>query len=267
MLHKQRLHNYIVYPSWAKLSYRWKDLPRLLSDPMHSGYMPPGRDLQYFLDCGYPIAPQPFTMLDGPVGGGIIEWEGDPHAGRGWRWLPIIILRSEADLRPPNGMLGQKLDAQVVGIEPHGGGLERPKLHTCAATIEHIDAADDDVYWVLCSSSKGDRIKGLEALPEWAKSFGLAVERMSDVHPAVREQFDSWIREPEFGRRWYRIVGGGDELGFHFAVLVYFAYHLRWLAGKRIVSMHLVSCIEGKPNMLPSWNWESVRISVRRGRE
>jgi hypothetical protein len=261
MLYIEKTHNYIVYPTWAEFSYRWEDLPRLLSDPMKSGYLPPGRDPQYFLDFGYTMPPQPFTLVDGPEGGGIIMWKGDPHEGRGWRWLPIVVLTSEADLRRPIGMDGlrEKFDAQVVAMEPHGGGFRRPNLYTCPVTTEHAYEARNDTYWMICSRTEESRIKGLNAIQNWAKTFGLAGTRLIEIPSSLLGQVDRWIPDPKYRRIWYRIDGGGDDVGFHFAVLVYVAYHLRWLARRHIVSMHLISRIEGEPNSLPTWNWEAIR--------
>jgi hypothetical protein len=263
MLYNVPRHNYIVYPSWAGVSYLWADLPGLFADPVGSGHLPAGTDMQYYLDCGYPRTPQPFRLWDGPVGGGIIMWEEEPSATRRGKWLPGSILHSEANLREPNGMnaLFGEYDAHVVGMEPHGAGLRipKPKLYLCAASTEHVDAAGDDVYWVLLSRAEPNRVKRLQSVPDWAAAFGLRVAREVRVAAAVQAQFDEWIPEPRYPRTWFTVEGGGDELGFHFAVVVYLAYHLRWVAGKTIVGMHLVSQIEGKPNALRLWNWGAVR--------
>lgn len=63
MLRDERNRTYYVYPSWADLSYRWEDLPRLLADPLNSGGFK-GEDrakektkMEYWLDAGYPPKP------------------------------------------------------------------------------------------------------------------------------------------------------------------------------------------------------------------
>jgi hypothetical protein len=257
MLRKELDHNYIIYPSWAAPAYSWQGLRGLLADPIRSGYLEPGRDLEFFWAHGYPRVPQRFTLTDGPCGGGIILWEGDPRADRGWRWLPIAILQSEADLRLPPGMDGiyRTFDAQVVAIEPHGGGLpKRPALYTCGASTEHVESAGQSVYWVLCVAG-ARKIKGLESLPEWAGSFGIKVDRSAEVPADVLTDSGAWFADSACDRIWFDVSGGGDGVGYHFAVLVYLAYHLRRTAGRSVVSVHLLADIEGKPNVCRFWNW------------
>jgi hypothetical protein len=89
--------------------------------------------------------------------------------------------------------------------------------------------------------------------------FGLSVARQAEIPAAVESQFDEWMPEPKYPRTWFKVDHGNDELGFHFAVLVYIAYHLRWVAGKSVISMHLVSQIQGEPNALRLWNWRGIR--------
>jgi hypothetical protein len=127
-------------------------------------------------------------------------------------------------------------------------------------TTEHVDGAGDEVYWVLCSRTDEKRIKGLRDIPGWAAAFGLTVARLDDISPQVRSQFDEWFPDLKYHQIWFKVDGGGEGLGFHFAVLVYLAYHIRWLAGKNFSGMHLISQIEGRPNPILSWNWEVVRL-------
>ncbi len=264
MLHKNPRHNYIVYPSWSTYTYRWENLPAIFADLFGVGrrFLAAARDEDYYLDCGYPLDPQPYQLYDGTGGGGIVLWEGDVRAGRGWRWMPIVVLGSETNIRGASGMEGfqKQFEPLVFVMEPRsGGGFGRPKEYFCPTSLENVDEAGDDVYWVVCSTAREGQIKGLETLFDSARGFGLDLVP-ADAPEAVRGEFDRWIPDPELHRIWFKVQGGGTELGYHYASLVYAAYRLKFHARKKLVSMHLVSQIEEKPNILRFWNWDIVRL-------
>jgi hypothetical protein len=247
--------HYIIYPSWAKTEYRWEDLPRLLADPLASGYLHKAQDPDYYWRCGYCKTIQPFTLTDGPCGGGIIMWVGGLYADRD-RWLPGCVLNNQANMARANGMdlIRKSFDLSVLVMEPHGGGAPiRQRDYRSGASTEHAEAAGESVFWVLCATRTASKIKHLESLPTWARAFGLDVVPLSELPSAVAVESDPWFPNPEHHRIWYEVKGGGHEVGFHFAVLVYLAYHLRWVAGKCVFSMHLVADIEGKPNCRHLW--------------
>jgi hypothetical protein len=257
MLHKEPFHNYIAYPSWANPSYCWSDLPRLLADPIGSGYLEPGRSLEYYLSLGFPRDPQPYRLVNGPVGGGIIMWEGDPLAGGGWKWLPIAILGSEANLRVPPGMenIFASSGVQVVAIEPWSIPFERKsRIYRCGASTEHADSAGDSIYWILCTRGAVERIKRVREISSIAAGFELQATPLSQVPDALLAETAPWFSDAPHSRTWFEVKGGGDGLGYHFAVLVYVAYHLRWVAGPKVLSVHLVANIEGKPNARRDWS-------------
>jgi hypothetical protein len=258
MLRREPHHTYYVYPSWAELSYAWSDLPQLLADPVNSRYFrenPNLRrgDLQAF---GFPRTIQPFELINGPGGGGIIL----AHAASRERWLPGLILCEEANLRAPTAMalLPEHLDPQVYYLEPMdepGSELglgKKKKLYLCHATPEHAEAAEAAVYWVIGVERAAKRVKGLEEVEGLARRFDLAVSSLQ-VPEALRQETEAWFISPEYDYTWFQVQGGGDGFGFHFAVVLYLALHLRKVAGKRMHCMHLVADIEGKTNHRLQW--------------
>ncbi len=255
MRHSSDKH-YIIDPSWAKTEYRWEDLPRLLADPLASGYLHKAQDPDYYWRCGYSKTIQPFTLTDGPCGGGIIMWEGVEYAHH-QRWLPGCVLHNQANLRHVNGMnlIEKWFDPGVTVMEPHGGGTYpvRRGDYRCGASTEHAEAAGESVFWVVCTTKEASKIKQLQSLPTWAKAFGLDVVPRPAPPPGVEAESDPWFPNPDHQRIWYEVIGGGDEVGFHFAVLVYLGYHMRWVAGKCLFSVHLIADIEGKPNCRYLW--------------
>jgi|GEM_PF-4982001 len=268
MLRRIPNHSYIVYPSWAKPSYRWEDLPAIFSDLFGSGFLTFGRGPEDFLECGFSLDPEPYQLFDGVGGGGIILWEGDAHAGRGWRWLPIVVLQREANVRVPAGMpfSTEEFGTRVFIMEPHGGGglSKRGKLYICPTSTENIDEAGDDIYWLICSTDKASQLKGLQALVDSARGFGLELTSEAAVPEAVRSKFEGWVPDPQLHFIWFKVQGGDENLDYHFAVLVYVAYQLRSLARNKLASMHLVAQIEGKPNLIHSWNWEAIGLTYKK---
>lgn len=277
MLTRETDRNFIVYPSWAELAARWEQLPRLFADPLASGFLRPDFDHRRF---GYPEAIQPYKLIDGPVGGGIVVWWGDPYRGR---FLPLSILTGSriyqtedesneflrgANLLEPHGVRNLAPDHDphapwVCFLEPFENRLwwlgigKRTPMYNTALTYEHADSAADDVYWVVRRSrSKGRArdIGGLAEIPDWAVPFGVVVHRLSAPPAEVGEETDPWFRNPKHESAWFRAECEDTGLGYQFAVLVYIGNHLRHVAGAAMKSMHLIARMEGRPNFIHRWN-------------
>ena len=150
MLKAEPNTDYIVYPSWAEghFTFTWKDLPRLLSDPVRSGYLDPN-ETRFLETCPGRVRSLPFELIDGPLGGGIIAVH---HSGT-CNWLGHFVLNKDADDTLPFGttywpeqshrvaevsFLEMRGDA---GLRFFGEGRKKPKQYLCAATLEHADSA------------------------------------------------------------------------------------------------------------------------------
>jgi hypothetical protein len=258
MLHTEKVSEFIVYPSWAEMSATWEDLPRLFADPRSGEFLPQGFDT---LPRGWTDLPH--ELIDGPAGGGIIKYQ---RGAPGQAWTPLLILTYEANLRAPNGMDGLLYKCRdacpVLYIEPTGVGwrlgvAKKPRNIRPGLSLEHAEAAGDNIYWVV--RYRGARktpkeIKGLSSLPAWAGHFGLdALALPHGPAEALRLETQRWFTNPENESAWFEISGDGDGVGFHLAVVVYIGNHLRWVGGPRVRSMHLVAQIEGKPNVCSAW--------------
>jgi hypothetical protein len=262
MLRKETDRHFIVYPSWAQLPVKWDDLPRLLPEPLKSGFIEPNFNFRKY---GFPERIQPLKLFDGPEGGGIIHWRGGPRE----RWLPGIVLTKNANMCPPNGMDLFEMSAYDAGepgvayLEPMGepgwqlGVAKKPlQLRPCLS-YEHVDGAGEMIYWVVRFKRprSGNKIdKWLNRVPEWAHAFGLEARRLPEVPSSIRSTTDPWFPNPEYESAWFEVSGEDDGVGYHFAVVVYIGNHLRWVAGPCVDSMHLVADIEGKPRIRVGWN-------------
>ena len=89
---KEPNRTYLVYPSWAELTCRWENVPKVLVDPVASGLIDASVDYQ---SLGYPEALAPARVINGPAGGGIIGVDLVPPA----KWLPALALSSDALIR------------------------------------------------------------------------------------------------------------------------------------------------------------------------
>jgi hypothetical protein len=262
MLIKETERNFIVYPSWAEMQVRWSDLPRYFADPLNSGFIPQGFDYRRF---GYPEVIQPYELIDGPEGGGIIVWRGDPYRGR---WLPLLVVTSGASLVEPNGVrnLAPAPDPHapyVASLEPSDNPLwrmgvgKRPRAYNTAPSYENAEAAGEGVYWIVQHrrpEGRGREIRGLRQIPEWSRAFGVEVRRLGDAPSEVLVETAPWFAGDDNESAWYSATCGDSGLGFQFAVLVYVGNHLRHVAGAAMDSMHLVARIEGRPNFRCRWN-------------
>lgn len=251
MLHKEPKHTYIVYPSWAELTYRWEGLSGLLADPFGSECI---RDLGYtpedYRRFGWPDEIQPFELIDGPEGGGVIL----VHIGGGERWTPLLVLTSEAHVGPPGAMETLRgCDINVHLIEPKGDegweyGLgKRPRSYSIGASIEHVEEAGDSIFWLIGyeRAKSNKEIRGLCDISRWGEHFGLRVDQLSQPSEAIQKAVECWLN-PEYQYVWFSIEGGGSGAGYHFAIAVYVGYHLCSVAGRRMSAIHLISQIEGQ---------------------
>jgi hypothetical protein len=250
-------NKYYVYPSWAQLSYKWEDLGRHLADPLNSPYIrdDPNRRRFDWKERGWPVPVQPFDMIDGPEGGGIIK----AHIKREERWLPEVVLGTEANICCPPGMqyflLSQAFNPCVFYLEPFDSpgwqflSGKKTKLYLCSASLEHVEGDPKKIYWVVGYKKAKREIKTLGEIGTWAHHFKLEIRRLPHVPEDLRQEVAPWFISPVYEYVWFDVSGGGEGIGFHFAVVVYVAFHLRKVAGPRIDCMHLVSDIEGKPNV------------------
>ncbi len=260
MLHREPTTTYIVYPSWARFSYRWENLWPLLSAPLRSGYLDPRPE--YWRRLGYPEVPQPFKLIDGPAGGGIVRADFAPPD----KWMPGLILSHEASIRRPVGYTAEVVQTieNVRYLEPNDGPLagipfapsilkRKAKIYVCGVSAEHVEAAGCSVYWVVGFERAKNSHKGISDMPIWAEHFGLKAIRISELPESIRAETASWFVDPAYDHAWFGIESDNAGVGFHFAVVVYLAYHLRRVAGSRMFSMNLVADIEGKPNARHLW--------------
>jgi hypothetical protein len=246
MLHKDKKIMYYVYPSWAQLSYKWEDLPRLMSDPLASGYLDPRHD---WLGLGYPERIQPFQLIDGPVGGGIVV----AHKELMEKWLPAAILGSEADLAGPRAMSAIRENYNVCYLDPRDepgwelGLGKKQKYYPLGASAEHVESMPDSIFWLVGFRPGKNQLPGLDDVVGSGKHFGFQVERLDSPPPSLRDETGHWLNS-KYEYAWFGVQGGGDGFGYHFAVLLYIGYHLCVVAGRRMAFVHLLASIEGKPN-------------------
>ena len=275
MLTKETDRNFVVYPSWAELPARWDELPGYFADPLGSGFLKPSFDFQRF---GYPETVQPFQLLDGPVGGGLVAWWGDPYRGR---FLPLCVLTGSrtyapadeadqflngANLLEPNGVRNLSPDHDphdpwVCFLEPHENRLwklgigKRTRNYNTSLSYEHVDAAEESVYWIVrYKRPRARELLGLEELPEWSKAFGVKARRLDMPPGKVAAETEPWFTNPGYQSAWFQTTCDDTGLGYQFAVLVYIGNHLRHVGGASMDSMHLIAQIEGRPNFRHRWS-------------
>jgi hypothetical protein len=264
MLRKETDRNFLIYPSWAQIPAKWADLPRLMADPLGSGLLQRHFDPKEF---GYPDVPQEHAFIPGSEGNGIIVLYNDPRVQS--KWLAGRVLR-EAQWLNPNGMRAfdeaqREPQPFVCYIEPMVGSgwwigvAKKPIIVVVNLSYEHVEAAGDSVYWLVRyqRTSRGQELKRIADVAGWAANFGITVRRAEQFPEAVQAEAAGWFINPECASVWFDVFTPDDGIGFNFAVLVYIANHLRWIAGPRVKSMHLLAQIEGRPQICSRWNSRS----------
>jgi len=257
---------YIVYPPWAKFSYRWEDLPRLFANPLATSYTDPISALysreskeQYWRDLGWPTEYiEPARLINGPVGGGIISVKRVPNG----KWLPLAIFIKEANIRSPNVLMNSlnKLPFDVTYLEPFDSPLRdylhgklRPKIYLCDPTPEHITSDLEGIYWVIGIKKGRNIIQGIEQLHDWVSAFGIEIFALPETPEILRAETSPWFIDPDIDLLWFRINGGGNGAGYHYAVILYTSMYLRYAIGPRMKYMHLLANIEGELRIRENW--------------
>jgi len=254
MLYIERRKKYIVFPSWLQPTYKWEDLPEIISNPLkYDEFHRYNCSVKKQRESSYPEEIQPFELFEGPAGGGIILVYRDSLS----RWLPYYALTFDkgVDLSSPYLMLHDDWYSNVAYLEPTsdpGWVLstgKKPKEYRLGACVEHIESMPDSIFWVVGfePTQTGKEIRSLDDVPAWAEHFGLEVERLLELPEAVKDETGWWLKTLKEQFAYFNVSGGGDGFGYHFAVMLYIGLHLRAVAGRRMQSMFLLASIEGKP--------------------
>jgi hypothetical protein len=256
MLYIERRKKYIVFPSWLQPTYKWEDLPEIISNPLkYDEFHRYNCSVKKQREYSHPEEIQPFELLEGPAGGGIILVYRDSLS----RWLPYYALTFDkgVDLSTPELMLegNWHKNNNVSFLEDtfySGYWLETGKKrrdYEIGACVEHIESMPDSIFWVVGfePTKTGREIRSLDDVPAWAEHFGLKVERLLELPGAVKDETDWWLKTLERQFAYFTVKGGGNGFGYHFAVMLYIGFHLRAVAGRRMRTMFLLASIEGKP--------------------
>jgi hypothetical protein len=166
---------------------------------------------------------------------------------------PRGLATMQPDLRLGGSYLELR-DGLLFGVQFAPPKLkQKAKLYLCGTSVEHVESAQGSIFWVV-GFKRGKRdIKGLDEVEAWAGHYGLGVTRLAEVPERVRTETEAWFVDSAYDYAWFDVNSDDEGVGFHYAVVVYLAYHLQWAAGPRMFCMHLVADIEGKPNARHLW--------------
>lgn len=266
MLFNKNLHS-IVYPSWAKFSYKWHDLDMLLRSPLSSRYLAHRDD---WFQLGYSRITDNFQLIEGPAGNGIIVKKRGKTADASQieRWLPGVLLTSEAYFRLPPGISAvSDYDYQVSYLTPKPNdmirlGIGKQKVDPMPYfSIEPFRGLDESAC--LCVTGRGSGpIESSVALTRLLLSFGITAEQFdwsSDPNIRQYEGVNRFCEKWGLKSTWYFLDSGGYDLGVLFAIAIYMGGHLRHKIGPRIKSIHLVTSIPNYPEICPTWSMQRLR--------
>jgi hypothetical protein len=248
MLRLDRERFYVVYPSFANCTPEWTILPRVLSSPYE--YSRKTEAVPYTVEqlkrFGWVFPPQRCELIPGPCGNGIIV----AHAPEGRGWYAGTLL----GMTTPQGM-------RMQPDWNHGGAIVEPRDEpgwelglgkramrcTLGASGEHTVSVGESIYWLLRVRPGPRPITGIELLPEWAEHFGLTIVPAMDMPHEVLEEVAKWS-DPNREHHWFEVRKGDGTFDWQFAVMLYCGFHLAYVGGSRVQSMHIIATIEGTPS-------------------
>lgn len=254
MLKIEKERCYIVYPSWLEpRSYTWENMGNILADPLFynkqlAANNPPHR----LRELGYPETIPAFSLISGPVGGGIIE----VNAPSLNRWLPAHALAypEGINLTQPDVMSGSDWKHNVSYLEndTYLDKLElgrRRKNYVLTITPEHIEALNDKIYWLFCLKQYKRKKEApfVRGIINMAAHFELDLLQLIAIPDLITIDFKNKMPADE-EYLWFEVESSEYDFGYHFAVLMYISLCLCPIAGSRLLSSHLLANIEGEPH-------------------
>ena len=250
MLKIETNKKYLIFPSWLKIAYLWEDIPAMIEDPLKYDESAKWNYSKEKLEgYGYYFNGK-VDLLNSPCGGGIMV----PYLPRGKRWAVngALTFDKGADIRGLyylwlyNKDFSCKLNVTHLEHRAHAGSMFRydkpPKNPMLYCSPEHTDVLTDEIYWLITGRSPG-KSDLLYELPYWAKAFGIELKILSKAEAPLEKFVQSWVPD-KLKRIWLKVTSENQGLGFHFAVLEYFAFHLAATEKRKMSSMHLLANIE-----------------------
>ncbi len=251
MLKQDDRKKFIVFPSWIEPAYTWEEVPNILKDPLHHDEFSLRTYGAHGLrKLGYPDIPQKAEVVDGPEGGGLIIVE--KSKGEPWLGYGALTFDKGVDILVPGPMVGMKCNVSYLEPTTYSGWWldkgRRRKSYDVGVSAEHVESALDSIFWAVGfkTVTSGKEINGLNEVCAWGGHFGLCVKRLPEFPNQLRDEVAVWMSK-ELEYVWFAVEGGGNSFGFHFAVMLYVALQLAYVAGKRLWCMHLLTTIEGEP--------------------
>ncbi|HEX4796236.1 MAG TPA: restriction endonuclease [Humisphaera sp.] len=192
MLEMDAGYRYLVYPSWESQEFA-----------RAAAQFPPAWKVLDISTC----------QIDGAAGGGILVIPIDSSQGGESERGASVVPQSASAFRAPI----QEIMKHVAFFDSRAN---REVGSVGVAIVEHSDTAADCVYWAIAVVAGRDESLLSRVLP-LARSFGLKATLTPRLASSV------WIDGVTKNQQWYRIEGGGDRVGLHYACLLYIASHLK----------------------------------------
>ena len=255
---------YLIYPSWAKLWFDWKDAEKLFQDPTGSGLMLPS-DFDAPPQLTSPVY-QDYELLPANDGGGIIvlplKDENPPiYKGLACMTHSEIIFCEKDNFIESHCIEGveHRADFPVyitfltpcqVSLLKHYDRHYYQKRYICSGTFEHLESAKDNAFVAIVENlpSRRDLAANYQSLfTQIAGSFGLKVRYIGDTPPVINGEKPHWFRFTKYRYYWFLLEKHPVDVQRCFAMLFYCGLSLRKAIGKRMVSIVLAAQIETFP--------------------
>lgn len=249
LYHNLSLH-YYVYPSWLTGPVAWEDLPAwvksLPAHPKHQKFIhsPPK---------GYPpeaLKIGACRLIDGPCGGGIVV--ADVVPGFGWEPLSCVYQwvhnGSGCDIYVKERWSWMTIVTWLEQQNECGWELgvgRKFKSYPIWTSEEHVQSAGDRVFWLIRQRKDGQKIPHIEAVPAWARSFGVSCQPLPGCPAEMAlEMAPALQRISQKEPYWFEIKADSRDLGLYLSVVDYIGLHLAKVSRAQMGGVHVLAATD-----------------------
>ena len=254
---------YLVYPSWARLKDKWEDLPILLNNPvetdetgkplkeLHKGNTRIWMHVLQHLS-NYDLQHHRIDFIDGPEGGGIINYEqpynfDQPKKSLNWRGHLIFNIEDyiwEGTTLAPEHCGVSYITQRGNRLFEQFGIEKRTTQYHLDASFDHVESVGDKLYLAFIRNTDKKYTKRcLNHFIELAKSFQIEVAPIESCPTEIMQEKPYWFRSRWDHFTWFQLWTDIQEARRLFAFLIYCGLALKSNAPQ----LQLVGQIEGKP--------------------
>lgn len=257
MLQYEKDKCFVIYPSWAKVGYEWKDAERIFADPIGSGFM----KLSDFRDPSLLESDEfrQYELISGNAGGGIITlpmklYETGNFYGLACMAHFELVYFDRNNFIDGNAVPGIPVEREwpinVSYMTPVPNRLiakfdksfNQP-TYVCWGAVQHVESAGDCVYAAIVTkgSAKDFEIRHKDYFIDLAAGFDMSLRYIGETPEPIKDEKPYWFTDVKNKYYWFALDTHPDGMNRCFAYLYYCALTLRKQMGKKMMAIVLAA--------------------------